>query len=88
MLSIARARQFVGFVLPAILRPLRVLWNQIIGFFFISMAIIALWRTIPLARGFAGDPGELFRLLVSTVFIVMMSGFGIYSFWRAHKVPK
>ncbi len=88
MFSIARARQFVGFVLPAILRPLRVLWNQIIGFFFICMAIIALWRTIPLARSFAGDVSELFRLLVSGVFIVITTGFGIYSFWRAHKVPK
>ncbi len=88
MVRIAHARQFVRHVLPAILRPLRVLWNQIIGFFFVVMAVIAIWRTIPLVRGFNGELEDVFRLLLSAAFIFMMGGFGIYSFWRAHRVPK
>jgi NO-binding membrane sensor protein with MHYT domain len=88
MLNISQARSFVSYVLPAVLRPLRVLWNQIIGFFFVVIAILAGFRTVPLVREFDGDPGDLFRVLLSTVFTAMMAGFGIYSFWRAHKVPK
>ncbi len=88
MSFIPHARQFVKYVLPAILRPLRIVWNQVIGFMFVCMAVIATWRTIPIIREFDGEMATLFRLALSLIFIGMMAGFGIYSFWRAHKVPK
>jgi hypothetical protein len=88
MFSISHGRQFVKYVLPAIIRPLRVLWNQIIGFMFVSIAIVATWRTVPIIRQFNGEVADLFRVVLSMAFITMMAGFGIYSFWRAHRVPK
>ncbi len=88
MFSIYRGRQFLGHVLPAVIRPLRVVWNQVIGFFFLVLAAAAVPRAIHSAREFDGEPRSLFRLLVSAIFITFMTGFGIHSFWRAHKVPK
>ena len=88
MFSIARGRQFLRYVLPAVIRPLRILWNQIIGFVFLVLAIWAIPRSVKSVREFNGDPESFFRLLLTALFVLMMAGFGIYSFWRAHKVPK
>jgi hypothetical protein len=88
MFSIAHGRQFLGYVLPAVIRPLRVVWNQVVGFMFLVLAAAALPRAIHSARELDGEPGSFFRLLVSGVFIACMTGFGLYSFWRAHKIPK
>ena len=88
MLSFALARQFVGHVLPAVMRPLRIVWNQVIGFFFLVLAAAALPRVIHSAREFDGEPQSVFRLVLSGIFIACMTGFGVHSFWRAHRVPK
>ena len=88
MFSIAHGRQFLAHVLPAVIRPLRVIWNQIIGFFFLLLAAAALPRTIRSAREFNGEPDNLFRVVVGGIFIAFMAGFGIHSFWRAHRIPK
>ncbi len=82
------ARQFLGHVLPAVIRPLRVLWNQVIGSLFLVLAVAAVPRTVHSARDLNGDPQSLFRVLIGGAFIAFMAGFGIYSFWRAHRVPK
>jgi hypothetical protein len=88
MFSIAHGRQFVKHVLPAVLRPLRILWNQIVGFVFLVLTVWAVPRTVRSVREFNGDPESLVHLLLSSVFVAIMGGFSIYSFWRAHKVPK
>ena len=89
MFSVSHARKFVQHVLPAVIRPLRVMWNQIIGFFFLVLAVWAAggaWRHY---KDFdPGSPESLFRLVLSSLFILLMAGFGIYSFWRAHKAAK
>jgi hypothetical protein len=88
MLSVSHGRRFLEHVLPAIIRPLRVVWNQIIGFIFLVLAASAVPRTIRSAQEFDTDPGSLFRVLIGGVFIAFMLGFGVHSFWRARKVPK
>jgi hypothetical protein len=88
MLSISRGRQFLQYVLPAVLRPIRVLFNQVIGLIFIVLAVAALPRGIQIAREFNGDPESFFKLGLTVLFISTMVGYGIYSFWRAHKVSK
>lgn len=88
MLSISRGRRFLQYVLPAVLRPIRVLFNQVVGLIFMVFAIAALPRGIQIAREFNGDPESFFRLILTVLFIAIMAGFGIYSFWRAHKIPK
>jgi hypothetical protein len=86
--SVSRGRQFFQYVLPAVMRPLRVLWNQIIGFVFVVLAVWALPRCVTSAREFDGEVESLFRLMLSGLFVVIMAGFGVYSFLRARKAAK
>jgi hypothetical protein len=88
MFTVSRGRQFLHHVLPAIIRPLRVLWNQVIGFLFLVLAAWAVPRGVRSLREFDGNLESFFRLLLTSVFIVAMAGFGIYSFWRARKAAK
>lgn len=88
MFSVARGRQFLQHVLPGVIRPLRVLWNQIIGFVFVVLAIWAAPGSYRIYREFNGDLETLFKLLLSASFVLLMGGFGLYSFWRARKASR
>jgi len=84
----AKVKQFFGFVLPGIIKPLRVLWNQIIGFVFICLAIWAIPSTIKAIREFEGDADSLFRIILAGLFSVFMIWFGATSFLRARKIDR
>jgi hypothetical protein len=88
MTTLARGRQFLEHVLPAVVRPLRVLWNQMIGFLFLVLAAVAIPRGVRSVREFNGDLESFFRLLLTGLFIAVMGGYGIHSFWRARKVTR
>jgi len=88
MKLLTRGRQLLEHLLPAVLRPLRVLWNQIIGFVFLVLALWALPSGIRSVREFDGDAESFFRVLLSGLFIVLMAGFAISSFRRAHRASR
>ena len=88
MLLLTRGRQLLDHVLPAVLRPLRVLWNQVIGFVFLVLALWALPSAIRSVREFNGGAESFFRVLLTGLFILMMGGFAISSFRRAHKASR
>ncbi len=88
MISAARGRQFVHYVLPAVLRPLRVAWNQLIGLVFLILGFGATPRVVRSLREYNGGAESLFRVLLSGIFVVAMSGFGIHSFLRARKAAR
>lgn len=71
-------------VFPRIARPLHILWNQIIGFFFLVLAAVP----IPSAVRSYHDPNGFPRLVMSVVFITIMGGFAISSFLRARKIAR
>jgi len=75
------ARKFIGHVLPGVIRPVHILWNQVIGFVFIVLAIVFGFRVI---RG--GEPAGL--QLVGALFALLMAWFGVSSFWKARKISK
>ena len=81
-------REFVRHVVPQILKPLRALWNEVIGFVFIALAVLPVPRTYRTWREFEESGEGLVRLGFSLVFIVMMACFGIHSFWRARKISR
>jgi len=88
MLWLTRGRQFLEHVVPAVIRPLRVLWNQVIGFVFLVLALWAIPSAVRSVREFDGDPESLFRVGLTGLFIVMMGGFAVYSFRRAHRAAR
>ena len=86
--STSKARLFLSHVVPAVIRPLRVLWNEIIGFFFIVLALWATPSAIRSLRALDQPEGSVFRAVLSLIFAGLMLGFAIYSFLRAHKISR
>ncbi len=81
-------RTFAATVLPGILKPLRVLWNEIIAFFFFVMAVMAIPSTYRAIRSFNGELDVLGRILLTGTFAAVMGGYGLYSILRARKIDK
>jgi hypothetical protein len=81
-------KQFFSHVVPHVIRPLCVLWNEIIGFLFVVLAVWSVPSMIRTARQFDGSVDSIFRLSLSAIFISLMAGFGIFSFFRARKISK
>jgi hypothetical protein len=85
---LAIGRKFITHVLPGIIKPLHILWNEMIGFVFISIAIIATPRVYKEFAGFSGEPDQLGRIALGLCFLIPMYGFGVSSFWKARKIKK
>jgi len=86
MLSIGR--KFMTHVIPGIIKPLHILWNEMIGFVFICIAIIATPSVYRKVAAFSGEPEQLGLIVLGLCFLIPMYGFGISSFWRARKLKK
>lgn len=72
-------------VLPGIVRPLRVLWNEIIGFLFVVLAVMIIASTI---RRTANDPDGFWVLVAGLAFGLVLGFFGLQSFLRARKISR
>ena len=70
------------------MRPLRILWNEMIAFVFICFAIPAAPKVYSSWKEFDGEPERLFRLVLSTLFLVTMLAFAVFSFLRAKKISR
>lgn len=81
---VAVARKLLHHLLPGVIRPLHALWNQIIGFFFIVLAILP----VPSAVKSYGEPGSWPRLALTIPFVVLMATFGISSFLKARRISR
>jgi hypothetical protein len=81
-------RKFLTHVLPGVLKPLRVLWNEVIGFVFLALAAWTIPSTLRTAREFDGDAAGFLKLLLGATFGLLMAGFGVFSFFRARKISR
>jgi hypothetical protein len=82
------AKQFLGHVVPGVIRPLHVLWNEIIGFLFIVIAAGSIPAVVRSFRDLDKPAGSLFRLFVSVFFALVMLYFGVTSFLKARKIGR
>ncbi len=78
------AKKFIGHVVPGVAKPISILWNQVIGFFFIVLAILPIHSIF---RDWGKDDSGP-RLALEIPFAAIMAGFGIHSFLRARKISK
>jgi hypothetical protein len=78
------AKKFLGHVMPEVIRPIHILWNQVIGFFFIVLAILPISYII---KDWS-KPGAAPRLVMEILFAVVMAGFAVHSFLKARKISK
>jgi len=81
---VSLAKKFLAHIVPGVIRPIHILWNQVIGFFFIVLALLP----VPSAIRSIGDDGSGKRLALTVPFVVLMAWFGVSSFWRARKISK
>jgi hypothetical protein len=82
------ARKFASNVLPEIIRPLRVLWNEIIAFVFFVLfviAAVAAWRSYQTADGSIEGLG---RATISGFFGLVMLIYGVQSYTKSRKINK
>ena len=81
-------REFVRHVLPGIIKPLHALWNEVIGFIFLSLAALPVPRVIKQVHQYSQTGEGLSRIVLSLCFIAVMAFFGVQSFLRARKISK
>jgi hypothetical protein len=80
----ATAGKFLHHILPGIVRPVRILWNQLIGFIFLVLAAfvaLSTWRR-------AADTEAPLMMVAGFGFAIFLAAFGISSLWRARKISR
>ena len=82
------SKKFVQHVVPGVIKPVRVLWNEFIAFLFFALAVLAAPSAYRHIRDFDGDPKSFFRALLSLFFALIMLGFGVTSYLRARKISR
>lgn len=81
----SKGKQFVKHVLPAVLKPFRVLWNEVIGFLFLVIGALVAWSTYKTFRD--SEEGPLL-LIAGSLFALLLIYFGVSSFWRARRISR
>ncbi len=80
--------QFLKHVLPGVIKPVMVLWNEVIGFIFLVLATFVAVSTYRRAQHFSGDAGGLMILIASFTFAALLALYGISSFRKARKISR
>jgi hypothetical protein len=78
---------------PAVIKPARTLWNEVIGFFFLCLAVLFGAGGVRSYLAFikaAPDQamGDLLRMIMSVFCTALMLYFGISSFLRARRISR
>ena len=84
----SKVGRFLEHVVPGVVRPLRVLWNEIIGFVFLCLAAWAVPSAIRNIRSLQTEQGSMGRVALSFGFLALMAYFGISSFLRARRISR
>jgi hypothetical protein len=82
------AGKFVRSVLPGIIKPLQILWNEMIAFVFLSFAVIGAFSAWRNWRVIEETPEAFGRMLLTGFFAIFMGCFAYGSFRRARKIHK
>ncbi|MDP9171296.1 MAG: hypothetical protein M3N54_11815 [Acidobacteriota bacterium] len=74
---------FVRHVLPAAFKPLHSLWHEILGFSFIVLACLGVWKIW-------SHPGPLppLQLAIVLIFIVVMASYGVSSIRKSRRITR
>ncbi len=93
LLTVRNGQQFVKHVVPAILKPARTLWNEVIGFLFMCFAVVFGFKTVRLYLDFTHETGKagadnMVRFFMAAFCTVLMLWFGVSSFLRARKISR
>ena len=84
---------FLKHVVPGVLKPARMLWNQLIAFLFLCLGAMFGSATATYAFRYANSPasrgpGEVIRLVMAGFCTLIMAWYGIGSFLKARKISR
>jgi hypothetical protein len=79
---------FISHVVPGVVRPMRVLWNEIIGFVFIVLAVAMVPGLLRAVRELNTPQASPGRLAIAACFVGVLLYFGVTSFLRARKISR
>jgi hypothetical protein len=83
-------KKFLHHVLPGVVHPLRVLWNEAIAFLFLAVTLATLrpiykaWQEWDMTN----ETGAMIRFGMAVIFAMFMLGFGISSYLRARRLSR
>jgi hypothetical protein len=82
------ARKFAQHMVPHVVRPAQIIWNQAIGAMFLILAVPALFKAADFYRNLNADPQNPARFGVSLIFGLIMAFFAVVSFLRARRLSR
>ena len=90
---IKHSGKFAKHVVPAVVKPIHSLWNQVIGFFFLCFAVAFAFKAFRSYRAFlhdipANSGSDLMAAIVTAIFAIVMASFGISAFLKAERISR
>jgi hypothetical protein len=79
---------FVQHVVPAVIKPARTLWHEVIGFLFFVLAVAAIPTSYRAIKKFDGSLSSILTVGMCACFILIMAGYAVSSFLRARKISR
>lgn len=79
---------FFNTAVPGIIKPLRVLWNEMIAFVFLVFAVVLGFQVAKDVAQFDGTPGKLGKLAFLGIFALVMAAYALQSFLRSKKISR
>ena len=80
--------KFAKSVMPGVIKPLHVLWNEMIAFVFLIFAAAGAFSVYRYWRSITENPDNFGRLALSALFAGVMGFFAFTSFSKARKIAK
>ena len=85
---VTQGYQLARHLLPALIRPARTLWHEVIGFLFLALAVWPIPSGIRALRELDTGQGSVAKIVLTVVFVTIMAGYGISCFRRARKISR
>ena len=83
-MALRHGAEFIKHVVPSVIKPVHILWNEVIGFVFLCMGGLIGIRT---ARGVARHDAPLL-IALGLIGTVIMLWYGVSSFRKARKISR
>jgi len=79
---------FLSHVVPGVARPMRVLWNEVVGFVFLVLGVVFISAAVRAYRAIPEGEVTTFKVAVLIPLPAMMIYFGVTSFLRARRISR
>lgn len=87
--AVRHGREFVKHVVPAVVKPARTVWNQVIGFVFLCFAVWFGAGTIRYGRQlYSGEAQSPVAFALAAFCFLVTFWFGLSSFLKARRIAR